>query len=104
MGTITVSDKAVAQIVEYAAKKCDGFGGMSDKSRAADAASRLSGNTSGVYVFKTKSGIKLDVYIACTHGTDTKALLGNVKAEIESAFPVVGIDICDVVVHINNVR
>lgn len=104
MGKITVSDKAIAQIVEFAAKRCDGFGGMSDKSRIADATRKISGNTSGVYVIKTKSGIKLDVYIACKHGVNTKVLAKDVENEIVSAFPSTGIDIYDVVVHINDVR
>lgn len=104
MSKITVSDKAIAQIVEYAAKKCDGFGGMSDKSRVADATRKLSKNTSGVYVIKTKSGIKLDVYIACTHGADTKALAENIREEVKTAFPCTGIAVGDVVVHINDVR
>ncbi len=104
MSRITVSDRAIAQIVEYSAGKCDGFGGMSDKSRVADAARKLSKNTSGVYVIKTKSGIKLDIYIACTHGANAKALAENVRAEVMNAFPCTGIAVGEVIVHINDVR
>ena len=57
MGTITVSDKAVADIVMYAANKCEGFAGMSEKSRTGEAVRKVSGNASGIRVLKTKDGI-----------------------------------------------
>ena len=104
MGTITVSDNAVTQIVAYALKDCDGFAGMSDKSRASETARKVSGNETGVRVLKTKNGIKLDVYIACKHGADTKTLSAEAAECIQNAFPITGIKIGNVVVHINDVR
>ncbi len=104
MGTVTVSDNAIAQIVENAIKRCDGFAGMSDKTKVSEAAHKVSGSTSGVRIIKIKNGIKLDVYIACKHGADTKALESNATDAVKSAFPCTGIAINDVVVHINDVR
>lgn len=105
-GIVTVSDKAVKQIASYAARSCDGVASMSDKSRAGEAAKFVTRNAdnSGVYVTKTKSGIKLDLYVACKHGTDAKTLSAYIKEAVESAFPCTGIIIKDVVVHINDVR
>lgn len=105
-GIVTVSDKAVKQIASYAARSCDGVASMSDKSRAGEAAKFVTGNAdnSGVYVTKTKSGIKLDLYVACKHGADAKMLSTEVKEAVENAFPCTGISIKDVVVHINDVR
>ena len=50
MGTITVSDKAVAEIVMYAANKSEGFAGMSEKTRTGEAIRKVSHNASGVSV------------------------------------------------------
>ncbi len=104
MGTVTVSDNAIAQIVENAIKECDGFAQMSDKTKVGEAARKVSRNMSGVRIIKTKDGIKLDVYIACKHGADTKALQRNATDAVKSAFPCTGIAINDVVIHINDVR
>ena len=104
MGTITVSDKAVAEIVIYAANKCEGFAGMSEKSRTGEAVRKVSGNASGVRVLKTKDGIKLDVYIACKYGADAKELTYVVQDQVKDAFLCTGLKINDVIVHINDVR
>lgn len=105
-GIVTISDNAVMQIASYAAKSCPGVAGMSDKSRAVDAVRIVSGKNgaSGVYVTNTKSGVKLDVYIACTYGSDTKLLSSDVAETVKSAFPGTGIKIKEVIVHINDVR
>lgn len=105
-GIVTVNDRAVKQIAVYAACGCRGVAAMTDKSKAGEAAKFVTGNAdnSGVYVTKTKSGIKLDLYIACKHGSDAKALSAEVKEAVTDAFPCTGITVKDVVVHINDVR
>ena len=106
MGIVTVSDRAVMQIAVHTAKKYPGVAGMSEKSRAVDTARFVAGNSdvAGVYVTKTKSGVKLEMYIACNHGADTKSLSQGVADAVTNAFAGTGITIKDVIVHINDVR
>lgn len=105
-GIVMVTDRAVRQIASYAARSCDGVAGMSDKSRAVDAAKFVTGNAdnSGVYVTKTKSGIMLELYVACKHGTNAKQLAGEIEEKVKGAFVCTGITVKDVSVHINDVR
>ena len=105
-GKVTINDRAVKQIAAYAACGCNGVAQMSEKTKAGEAAKFVAGkaDTSGVYITKTKTGIVLDLYIACVHGADTKALSDEVKRAVTDAFPFTGIKVKDVVVHINDVR
>ena len=105
-GKVIVNDRAVKQIAAYAARSCDGVAGMTDKSRAGEAAKFVTGNAdnSGVYITKTKSGIKLELYVACKHGAKAKDLSSEVEEAVKNAFPCTGITVKEVVVHINDVR
>lgn len=105
-GKVTVNDRAVKQIAAYAACGCRGVAEMSDKTKAGEAAKFVTGKAdiSGVYITKTKSGIVLDLYVACVHGADVKALSAEVNQAVINAFPCTGIKVKDVVVHINDVR
>ena len=105
MGTVTVSDRAVMQIASDAAKSCSGVMGMSEKTRAGGAVRAVGGkSTAGVYIRKTKSGVSLEVYIACGYGADTKMLSETVREKVKSSFDWTGITIKEVSVHINDVR
>ncbi len=105
-GVVTVNDKAVKQIAVYTACGCDGVAGMSEKSRVGETAKFVTGNadSSGVYITKTKSGIKLDLYVACVHGADAKSLSKEIETAVKDAFPCTGIPVKEVLVHINDVR
>ncbi len=105
-GVVTVNDRAVKQIAVYAACGCNGVAQMSDKSRVGETAKFVTGNAdaSGVYLTKTKSGIKLDLYVACIHGADVKALSQEIENAVKNAFAPTGIKVNEVVVHINDVR
>ena len=105
-GVVTVNDRAVKQIAVYAACGCNGVAQMSDKSRVGETAKFVTGNadSSGVYITKTKSGIRLDLYVACVHGADARTLSQDIENAVKNAFGCTGISVNEVVVHINDVR
>ena len=105
-GIVTVNDRAVKQIASYAARSCDDVSAMSDKSRVGEAAKFVAGNAdnSGVYVKNTKSGVELELYVACVHGADVEKLSSGIEEKVKNAFPNTGIKISKVIVHINDVR
>lgn len=105
-GVVTVSDRAVMQIAAYAARQCPGVAAMSERSRKGETLKSVMGcgDSAGVYVKKTKSGVVLDVYIACRPGADTQQLKNDTAFVVTSAFTPTGIRIQDVNIHINSVR
>lgn len=105
-GVVTVSGRAVKQIASYAARSCNDVYGMSDKSRVGETAKFVSGNAdnSGVYVKNTKSGVELELYVACVHGAKPDLLAEEITEKVKNAFPNTGIKISKVLVHINDVR
>lgn len=105
-GVVTISDRAVKQIASYAARRCNDVAEMSDKSRAGETAKFVSGNAdnSGVYVKNTKSGIELELYAACVHGADVKALSDEICIRVKDGFCNTGINVAKISVHINDVR
>lgn len=105
-GVVTVNDRAVKQIAVYAACGCDGVAGMSEKTRVGGTAKAVMGNadSSGVYITKSKSGIRLELYVACVHGADAKTLSKEIESAVKDAFPSTGITVTEVLVHINDVR
>lgn len=105
-GIVVVNDKVVKQIAAYVACSCSGVAGMSDKTRVGETAKFVTGNSdiSGVYVIKEKSGIKLDLYVACVHGVNARVLSKEIEDAVMAAFPCTGIKVKEVIVHINNVK
>lgn len=104
-GVVTVADRAVMQIAVYAARRCRGVAAMSERSRTNETFKNVTGrgDSAGVYVKNTKSGVILDVYIACGHGANVTELKSDVAYAVGRAFAPTGVRIRAVNVHVNSV-
>ncbi len=105
-GIVTISDRAVMQLASYGARHCDDVAEMTDVSKESKAARIIKGqeDTAGIYVKKTKSGVVLDVYIACRYGADTNEVKENTEKSVRAQFEGTGITVKDVIIHINSVK
>lgn len=105
-GIVTISDRAVMQLASYGARNCRDVAEMTDVSNESRLSRIVKGleDTAGVYVKKTKSGVVLDVYIACRYGADTNQVKVNTEKAVRTQFEGTGITVKDVIIHINSVK
>lgn len=106
LGKVTVSDRAVMQIASYAARHSNGVTAMTDKSRQEEfkRTVKTGGDTAGIYLIKTKSGVMFEVYAACGFGAYIDEVKDNIAKNVKDAFSNTGITVKSVNVHINCVR
>ena len=104
-GKVTISDRAIMQIAINCAVKCPEVARMSEKSKKNEVAKTISGysDATGGYVFKTKTGIRLDVYVACKYGADTNKLKTELEKSIINAYHDTGVLVTQADIHINSV-
>lgn len=105
-GVVTISDKVVMQLASYGARNCTDVAQMTDVSNERRLSRIVKGleDTAGVYVKKTRSGVVLDVYIACRFGADTNEVKINTEKAVSAQFEGTGITVKDVNIHINSVK
>lgn len=105
-GIVTISDRAVMQIAAFAAINSHGIAEMTAKTKQEEVSRSIlgQGDTAGVYILKTKSGVVLDVYVACRYGVDVSEVKNDAQTAIADAFVGTGVNIKAVNVHINSVR
>ena len=106
LGTVTVSQKAAMQTVEYITKNTDGIVRMAEKSRRGDITRIFlgSGGTKGVYFNKTEDGFMIEIYVICRYGINAGEVCKKISSEVRSELQEnMGIPVSRVIVRVEGV-
>lgn len=104
IGTVTVSKRALMQIVWYVTKHSKGVREVTDttKKRSLSAMIFKKDEPEGVYITKTKKGILVDVCVVPENGVNSTSIKEKIAEKIKKAAYETGIRISDVNVRIGS--
>ena len=106
IGIVTVSERAVMQLVAHITKQYDGVKRLTDK-KSGDGITRAikgSRDTKGVYILKSKQGFTLEICIICSYGINTVKLCADITNRIRSELGEAGFKIKEINVRIMGVE
>ena len=106
-GLIEVIDVVIANIAGYAATRCYGVVGMTQKGRTDGLANLLKKETmsKGIKITKTAEGFYIDLHIMVEYGVNISALCDNIVSTVKYILEdQIGIKVKDVTVFVDGIR
>ena len=107
LGTITISNEVIANVVGDAATHCYGVVGMVARNAAdgINTALRKDLQTKGIKIIVSEDGIEVELHVMVEYGVNIKAIsdsiVGSVKYQVEN---LTGFSVTGVSVNVDSVR